>query len=179
MTDIPQHKPDSMQLRMLLLHTLDKLGPSTNMQLIAFMVENDLMNYFDLQDTLYRLQDNGQITRSPLANDFLVSLTEAGQQALRLFIGRTMDSQLSRVESAAQQYRARFQRERQLAARIEHDGGEEYHAVLEINEMQRPMLRIDISLPTSDLAQRYKDNWPQKAQAIYDAIVFGLGEEQP
>ncbi len=178
MTQIPQHRPDPMQRRILLLHTLDKLGDSTNMQLIAFMVENDLMNYFDLQDTLYKLQDSGQIARTPLHNDYLISLTEAGRQALRLFIGRPMESLLSAIDEAAASYRARFKQERQLAARIEHGGGEEYHAVLEINEMRRPMLRIDISLPTADLAQRYKENWPKKAQAIYDAIVLGLGEEE-
>ena len=178
MTDIPSHKLTELEMQMMLMHSLRKLGTLSNTQLIVFMAENDLLNYFDLQQTLYKLTESGHVLRTRLENDDLYELSPAGEKALNMFVGRTMNSYLAIINKQAPEYQRRFLRDRQLSSRMSHEGGAEYHAKLAINEMHMPLLTLDISLPTPELAKRYCDNWQKKAQIIYDTIVHELSEEE-
>ncbi len=180
MAEFPRHRLGDIQRKVLTLHTLRALGECGNLQLISFMVENDIMNYFDLQTALYELRDAGQAARTPQAADDLYQLTPAGEETLNMFLERAPQSLVSRIDEAAPSFRARFDEEREKSARISHEGQNEYHVTMEIMERRMPLMRIDLSLPTAELAARFRDRWPAGAQDIYDFIIKTLAqEEQP
>ncbi|HPA61307.1 MAG TPA: hypothetical protein PLS01_07050, partial [Clostridia bacterium] len=60
MAEVPQYRLGEMERKLLTLQALQTLGSCNNLQLIAFMSENDLMNYFELQLSLYELTQRGQ-----------------------------------------------------------------------------------------------------------------------
>ena len=74
-------------------------------------------------------------------------------------------------------YRERFSRQRERSARIVHDEGNEYHVSMQINEQKMPLMTLDLSLPTAELAARFRDRWMDNAQEIYDFIIGRLAEE--
>ena len=74
MADLPQHRLGEIERKMLTLYSLKKLGECGNLQLIAFMLECDIMNYFDLQTALFDLRDAGQAARSPQVADDLYEI---------------------------------------------------------------------------------------------------------
>ena len=178
MAEIPRHRLGDIQRKVLTLHTLKALGECSNLQLISFMVENDIMNYFDLQTALYELRDAGHAARTPLQADDLYQLTDAGEETLRMFLERAPQSLVDRVDEAAPSFRARFDEEREKSARISHEGQNEYHVTMEIVEQRMPLMRLDISLPTADLAARFRDRWAASAQDIYDFIIDKLAREE-
>jgi len=178
-TDIPRHRLGEVERKVLTLYSLHTLGECGNLQLISFMVENDIMNYFDLQTALGDLRDAGQAARTPVEADYLYQLTPAGEEALRMFLPRAPASLLKRVEEAAPSFRERFDREREMPARIVHDEGNEYHVSMQIVERRMPLMSIDVSLPTAELAARFRDRWVGVAQDIYEYIIGRLaGEEE-
>ncbi len=177
MPDIPEHRPGDLEKQMLVLYALDQLGETANLQLIAFFHETGVISYFDLQPTLYRLRDGGQAAAEPINGDCLYRLTEAGRQALRLFEGSLPASALRAMDAAVPAMRRRFTAEKQTPARIEHEEGQEYHAVMEINEQKMNLLRLSLSLPTPELAKRCCDRWGDSAQKIYDFIIATLSAE--
>lgn len=177
LSEIPEHVPGDTEKRMLLLYAVKKLGRVGNMQLIAFMLENGLMNYFDLQDLLHKLTEGGLLQKTAMPADILYAVTEEGEAALRLFGARTAKSLLNTVDEKAPGARERFRTERELYTRVCHEGGSEYHALMQINEMHRPVFSVDVALPTAEMTKRYCVNWPSKAQKIYDYIIKTLSEE--
>lgn len=178
MPDIPEHRPSDLEKQMLVLYALDRLGETTNLQLIAFFDKTGIISYFELQPTLYRLRDGGQAAATPISGDYLYRLTEAGRQALNMFESTLPASALHSIDAEAPEMRKRFTAEKQMPARIEHEGGQEYHAVMEVNEQKMNLLRLSLSLPTPELAKRCCDRWGGSAQKIYDFIIETLSAEE-
>lgn len=177
LTEIPQHRVGDVESKVLTLHALRVLGQCSNMQLIGFMVETDVMNYFDLQTALYALRSAGQVARVQQAADDLYQITPAGLETLALFAARAPQSALALIDEAGPGYRARIHLEREKSARVIHDEHNEYHVLMQVMEQQMPLLSIDLSLPTAELAARFRDRWPGNAQAIYDCIISRLAGE--
>lgn len=177
MADIPQHRLGDVERKVLTLHSLSVLGECGNLQLISFMSQTDIMNYFDLQTALIDLRDAGQVVRTKQTADDLYAITPAGEEALRLFSSHIPDRLLDKVDEAAPRFKAEFLRQRELSSRIIHDGGNEYHVSLQINEQKMPLLSIDLSLPTAELAAAFRDRWQEHAQDIYSFIIRRLGGE--
>ena len=177
MAELPRHRLGDIQRKVLTLHTLRALGECGNLQLIRFMVENDIMNYFDLQTALYELRDAGQVARTPLAADDLYQLTQAGEDTLGMFLHHAPQSLVDRIDQTAPGFRALFDAQREKHAYISHEGQNEYHVTMEITEQRMPLMRIDLSLPTAELAARFRDRWLYSAQDIYDFIIKRLAQE--
>ena len=50
---------------------------------------------------------------------------------------------------------------------------------MQINEQKMPLMTLDLSLPTAELAARFRDRWMDSAQEIYDFIITRLaGSDQ-
>lgn len=174
MNRMPTHVPSDTQLRMLVLAAMEQLGGATNMQLIAFMAQEELMNYFDLQQMLAKLLEGGFLHRTPLVGDVLYRLTPQGEDAVRLFEDKVPASLIARIREAAPRYAADFRAQREITARVAHEDGQEYHAVLAVNEYNRPIFSVDISLPTATMSKAFCDAWPQRAQEIYEWVMKRL-----
>ena len=101
MADIPQHRLGDVERKVLTLHSLKALGECGNLQLISFMTQTDIMNYFDLQTALLDLRDAGQVVRTPQTADDLYEITQAGEEALLLFSSRVPQSLMDKVDELA------------------------------------------------------------------------------
>ena len=42
-----------------------------------------------------------------------------------------------------------------------------------------PLMTLDLSLPTAELAARFRDRWMDSAQEIYDFIITRLAGDDP
>jgi hypothetical protein len=178
LTEIPQHRVGDVERKVLTLHALQALGECSNLQLIGFMDQTDIMNYFDLQTALYALRDAGQVVRSQKAADDLYQITASGLETLALFSARAPKSAVDLIDEAGPDYRARIHLEREKSARVIHDQSDEYHVLMQVVEQKMPLISIDLSLPTAELAARFRDRWPEHAQAIYDFIIQRLAGER-
>ena len=178
MADLPPRRLGLVESRMMILLALDRLGASSNLQLISFFFETDLMNYFDLQTALYDLLVGGLADKTALQGDELYTLTQAGEEAIALFSQRAVTSATAIIDDKAPEYRARWQREREVFARISHEGQHEYHVTMGVSDGEMPLMQLDISLPTATLAERFRAAWQREAQGIYDHILRRLSGEE-
>jgi hypothetical protein len=179
MAEVPQYRLGEMERKLFTLQALQTLGSCNNLQLIAFMTENDLMNYFELQLSLYELTQRGQVTKEAVPGDDRYTITPQGEEAIRLFSGRLGESALDRLKAAAPGFMERMRRERELFSDISHQGRNEYHARMGIFEGGMQLMKLDISLPTAEMAERFRLAWADKARDIHDYIIRQLsGEEE-
>lgn len=107
--------PESEQ-KLLILLALRCLGGVTQLQLLRFMVEEDVMNYFVLQLNLCELEEMGQVRVCHHALGSLYELTEQGRYTLDSFDSHIPASRRQALEAGAARWKAQFRAEQQNQA---------------------------------------------------------------
>ena|GEM_PF-4935565 len=132
-----QRKVSALENRLTLLYALDALGETSNIQLLTFFTELNLMDYIALELSLHDLVTAGYLQSSLDPIGTLYVKTEAGGEALRMFLKRLPVSKQKTIDVNKSAYRRRFMEERavigdyrvlengktQLELKIAQDGG--------------------------------------------------------
>jgi len=176
MLPIPPALMDESDRKLYTLLALRELGSCTHMQLLYFMVENDIMTYFDLSLALHALVDEGHAAKIAHPADSLYRITEAGMEALSFFINRLAHSKVTLICEQAPAWRERFTREKQYVGKVTQNPGGEYLASLKLVEGDTTVLSIEIPAPEYKLADHLAKAWPQCAGEIYQYLMRTLGE---
>lgn len=172
----PKRPPDDEQ-RLVVLYALEQLQPCTELQLLQFFADNDIMNYFDMMIALQGLCARGQAVRSQRRAGYLYQPTPAGEEALQLFGGRVPMSVKRLLEETGASWRERFAQEDQYGFDIRQTSRGEFEVTLSVREQDMDTLRLSLALPTRDLARQLAERWPQKAGQIYEYVIRTLSEE--
>jgi len=172
----PKRLPDDEQ-RLVVLYALEQLQPCTELQLLQFFADNDIMNYFDMMIALQGLCARGQAVRSQRRAGYLYQPTPAGEEALQLFGGRVPMSVKKLLEETGASWRERFAQEDQYGFDIRQTSRGEFEVTLSVREQDMDTLRLSLALPTRDLARQLAERWPQKAGQIYEYVIRTLSEE--
>ena len=173
----PRRAPDDEQ-RLIVLCALKYLAPCTELQLLQFLSEHDLMNYFDMMFALGDLCARGQAVRTKKRAGYFYTLTDAGQEALALFGSRVPRSVQALLEKTGEVWRSRFREEGQSRQEIRRNERGEYELTLSVVEQETDMLRLTLTLPSRELADQLASHWPRKAGEIYETIIRRLSEEE-
>ncbi len=173
----PRRAPDDEQ-RLIVLCCLNVLGPCTELQLLQFLFEYDVMNYFEMMFALNDLCDRGQAARTKKGTGYLYAVTAAGTEALSLFGGRVPPSVYSLLDQHGEEWRRRFRREAQNLAEITQTDRGEYELNLRVVEQDMDMMTLSFTLPTREMAGQIADRWPQRAAEIYAEIFRMLTEPE-
>lgn len=173
-----QRHPSETENKLLLLHAIDRLGAATAQQLLAFVVENELMDYISLQLGLAELDEAGFLRKQPHALGTLYALTGKGHDALLMFKKRVPLSRLAEIDKNADVWRARFRREKQMLSTFEKKGESDYEVRLRLLERGCDLLDLRVSVPSHEIAQRFADAWETRAGRIYETVMHALGDEE-
>ena len=169
-----KHVPDSEQ-KLVILYALHRLGPVTGIQLLQFLVEEDLMNYFIMQLNLCELQEQGQIAERPHPFGTLLEVTEAGEFTLESFDQRIPASRREQIDSICGVWRGLFLTEQQTLAESFpfSDGG--LCVRLRLLEGETTLVDLLVTLPGVSHITQLTQRWRAGAQEIYSAISQLLG----
>ncbi len=174
----PRRAPEDEQ-RLVVLRCLSRLGPCTELQLLQFLFEHDLMNYFEMMFALNDLCDRGQASRVKKQAGWQYEITDAGLEALELFGSRVPRSLDTLLQETGEEWKRRFRREAQSRQTIRQTERGEYEISLSVVEQDMDMMNLRLTLPTRELAQQLADRFPQKAPDIYAAVIRLLSEAEP
>ena len=109
-----QRKVSSLEHRLTVLYALNALGEASNIQLLAFMTELNLMDYFALELALHDLQTAEYLNSGVHPIGTLYAVTDAGRDALKMFLKRLPVSKQSAIDENKNAYRNRFSKERAI-----------------------------------------------------------------
>ena len=174
---MPARQPSMTEQKLVTLYALDRLGPTTALQLLRFMVENELMDYIALQLSTAELDEMGLLRKLPHALGALYAPSAQGYEALKLFHSRIPHSRAAKIDDIATEWKRRFRQEKQVLADFENAPSGEYVARLRLLEGELALLDVRLSLPTREQANRFCRRWPQAANQIYAQLMQALGED--
>lgn len=173
----PRHTPDDEQ-RLKVLYCLDYLGPCTELQLLQFLFEQDLMNYFDMMFALNDLCAGGQAVRTQKKAGHLYEVTDAGKESLSLFGNRVPASLKCLMQETGEKWKARFLQEDQYPVSIRQTKRGECELALSVVEQGMDMLNISFTLPSREMAEQLGEKWTKKAGLIYETLFRLLSEDE-
>ena len=180
MTLTPPKRPPDDEQRLVVLYALRQLSPCTETQLLQFLAEEDIMNYFDMMIALQDLCARGQAVRSQKeAGGHTYQPTPAGDEALSLFGGRVPSSVKKLLKETGGAWRARFAAEEQYPFKISQTERGDYELLLSVREQGADTFRLSLTAPTRELALKLARGWPEKAGKIYVTVFRTLSEEEP
>lgn len=165
-----------LEKKLLLLFAIDQLGPLTGPQLLQFLAECELMDYFTMQLTLGDLRSAGHIGHTQSALGPQYALTAMGRESLALFLNRLPHSLKTLVRDAVPTWRPRFQREAQILSDFSRLEDGRYALRLRLMEADDPLLDMTLFLPSRDMADRLARRWPAAAAEFYGLLMKELGE---
>lgn len=173
----PRRAPEDEQ-RLIVLYSLMNLGPCTDTQLLQFLSEQNLSNYFEMMFALNELCDRGQAARQKRQAGTYYMATAAGDEALRLFGGRVPQSLKNVMRTERDLWRRRFQMESTLGQTVRKTPRGDYELTLTVTEQETEMMRISLTVPSREIAYDWLSRWPSRASRIYGAVIRGLAEEE-
>lgn len=172
-------KPKLTENKLLMLYAINLLGPVTNEQALRFFVENDYMDYIDLQLSLAELADGGLLLMSaePLGRTY--SLSGLGKDAVRFFQREVPASRLASVDERYPQWRETFVRESRVFA--DYDRGPAGDMVVRLAARENGVLlfEMNISVPGKNEAKAVCDRWQERSDEIYAQVMRLLLENEP
>lgn len=169
-----RHIPET-ENKLVILYALHLLGPTTGMQLIQFLAEMDLMNYFTMQLSLADMEEQGQVMRHAHPLGGMLEPTEEGLFTLRSFEGRIPRSRRLRMDREAPAWRDRFRAEQMAPAEVLERSQD--LLTLRLQLLEGASVLMDLLLSGRDLPDAYVEKrWQQAAQAVYQQVISALAE---
>ena len=170
-----KHIPEP-ESKLTILYALRGLGPVTDTELLQFLVELDLMNYFTMQLNLCDMEEQGQLRTLPHPAGNLLEPTAGGLFTLEAFAQRIPVSRRALMDGAFSAWRARFRAEQQAPADsfILQDGSVCLH--LRLLEAGVPLMDAVLTLPGDEAPTLLERRWRSAAPAVYDAVNRALSD---
>lgn len=170
-----RHIPEP-ETRLTILYALRALGPVTGMQLLQFMVELDLMNYFTMQLSLCELEEQQQVHSQAHPAGDLMEITEAGAFALESFAHRIPASRRRLMDERAPLWRGRFRGEQQAPADSFTLQDGRVCLRLRLMEGRASLLDILLTLPAEASLTFLQKRWHAAAPRVYESVTLTLAE---
>ena len=146
--------------KLLLLHILKELNrPISNTQLTEIVLENNLINYFTLQQYISELDSSEFIRYEDINEKKLIVLTKKGENVLSFFKDRISPSKIS------------IQSDYTLAK------NDNFLVELTAIEDKLPLIDLKVSVPTKKQASLLCSKWQENPSEIYNKIINILFEE--
>ena len=170
-----KHIPEP-ESKLTILYALRGLGPVTDTELLQFLVELDLMNYFTMQLNLCDMEEQGQLRTLPHPAGNLLEPTAEGLYTLEAFAQRIPVSRRGVMDGAFPAWRARFRAEQQAPADsfTLKDGSVCLH--LRLLEGGVPLMDAVLTLPGDEAPTLLEKRWRAAAPAVYDAVNRALAD---
>lgn len=167
-----RHPPLTEQ-KLLLLCALDAAGDMSAAQAERFLIENAIMDYFDVRLALAELSEAELIVRDG-DDEAPYAVTPVGHKAAVLFKNRVPGSKLERISEAAPRWRALFDREGDMGTSVRKLAPGAYEVSMRLRERDVDLLKIKIMAADRDEAELIRGGWERRAAGIYRLLLETL-----
>jgi predicted transcriptional regulator len=172
---LQQRSDQELKAKITLLHLIDQFSvPLTNQQLTDFIMEQELMNYFDLQQYLTDLVETSMLEYSTSEGDDYYIITESGRGTLSLFSDRVSQTLRRKINDSIDTKKKSFVIKTNVSAEYYKEDDNDYVVQLTVKEGIYTLMDIKVNVVTTEHAKQICENWEKKAQYLYADILNKL-----
>ncbi|MCT4565873.1 MAG: DUF4364 family protein [Maledivibacter sp.] len=163
---------DEARNKLVLLYIFDKFEIAiTNNQITDFIMENELLNYFVLQQFLSELVNTSLLEYTQNEEHYYYLITEKGKDTLNYFKDRLSDKLLKKLNESIDKRKKIILKETQISANYKKKSKNDYLVELKVVENDITLIDLKLDVVSNKQAKIICDNWKNKAQDIYGEII--------
>ena len=148
------------QDKLKLLYILNYINlPLTNAEITNFILDNDFLDYFTLQQSLGDLCDSKFVVLNLKNGNKYYSISEAGIVALDMF---------------SEKLPKYFIKHRELLGHYYKKKDDEYIVSLQVMENESTIFSLSINVPDEELAKHICKKWDSSPETIFSSILKTL-----
>ena len=163
------------QNKLLLLYIIDKSEiPLTNGQITEFVLENNYMNYFLVQQFLSELTRSKFIEYSRKEEKERYTILKKGKLTLNYFIHKIPDEIKNDIDKKFEVKKEELKRETQIIGDYFKKNKNEYVVNLKLVEKDSTLFSLYLNVVSSEQAKMICNNWKSNPDKIYQKILNTL-----
>ena len=162
--------------KLLLLYLIDKMDfPLSNAQISQFAMEEKLMDYFILQQSLADMVQNGYLEKSQDNNTTRYAVTDEGITALEHLEKHIRGDLRARINKYVAENRKSVKKEFEITANYFYDhDNREFIVKCGLYEDETMLMEINVSVVTREQAKLICKNWKDNVNQLYGNIISEL-----
>lgn len=162
--------------KLLLLYLINKMDiPLSNAQISQFALEEELMDYFSLQDALHNMVSTGYLDKSQDNNATRYAITDEGLTTLEYFEKQIRADIRNRINKFVAENRKAVKKDYEITANYFYDhANNEFIVKCGIYEDEIMLMEINLSVVTREQAKLICGNWKANVNTLYGNIITEL-----
>ena len=171
-------KPKLTENKLLMLYAIDLLGGLTNAQALRFFLDNELMDYIDIQLSLAEMSESGLLYAVTMPLGVTYNLTALGRDSIRYFSYQVPDSRRRKVSELAPQWRDVFTEETQVFSDYVRSYTGDIMVRLAVRESEQLQFELNMVAPDNKTADVFCNNWRKYYSEIYGKVLEILARRE-
>lgn len=156
--------------KLLLLYLLEKIKlPISNNQITQIILENNLMNYFTLQQYITELTNTNFILLTEQDGKNRISISSEGSKVLSLFINRVSKNKLDNIDLYLSKQIDNIKKEITIYADYTIEGNN-YIVNLKAVENNCILMDLKINVASNKQAKDLCSKWKQNSSELYNQL---------
>lgn len=166
---------NSEQNKLIILYLLLKIEiPLTRTQITNIILENNLIDYFALQECLYELEQNNLIEQINKNQIQSIYITQTGTKAIQAFLNRIPNSIIVLLDNYILENKQALKKEKEVFSSFYKKSENEYIVNLKAIENDITLINIDINVVSAKQAKLICKKWESKCEYIYSELMNSL-----
>ncbi len=163
------------QDKLKLLYILKYINtPLTNIEITNFILDNDIMDYFTLQEFLGDLCDSGFVLLNSKNGNEYYSISKEGIDVLDMFGDKLPDYFLKQVEKSFSVFKIEIKKHRELLGHYYKKQDDEFIVSLQAIENESTIFSLSVNVPEEELAKHICKRWDSNPEEIFSKIIKTL-----
>lgn len=167
------------QNKLILLYIIDKSKTSlTNEEITEFIMENNYMNYFLIQQYLVELIESKFIEYKNKDDDKIYSLSDKGMTTLSYFEDRISEEVKKEISSKFTEIEKKSKKDAQIVGEYYKKSDTEYISQLKLIEGDETLLNLSLKVATIEQAEKICSTWKNNTEYIYKTLLNILADDE-
>jgi predicted transcriptional regulator len=158
--------------KLLLLYILNKINtPISNSHITQIVLENNLINYFSLQQYLSELIEKGFIEDFKEDKRHMLNITTQGKGVLEFFTSRIPDKKTDLIDSYLDVHIKKIKKEVEVISEYEICGTNKFVVTLKLKDQDATLIELKIPASTNADAKNICSMWKENSDEMYKNII--------
>lgn len=172
------YRPTEFELQIAVLYVIKNIRSIVDAQMISSCISSCLdANFFEVGDAAQKLSEADNITELKVEGKFGFSLTDKGEETVKYFYNSLPFSIREKLIFACEEINKKLKIEKQIVAEPVAIDDHTYMAHLEINESDKPMFKMDLTVGGYETARECCKIFKENSERVYQEIFRIMFEE--
>lgn len=151
--------------------------PLANIEITNFILDNDILDYFTLQQLLKDLCESNFVVLSSRNGNEYYSISDTGKEALEMFGDKLPEYFVPQVEKNFSNLKMEIKKHRELLGHYYKKTEDEFIVSLQVMENESTIFSLSLNVPDEDLAKYICKKWDSNPEDIFSKIIKTLTSE--